>query len=74
MPVEMRHSPEIGIAADFNGDQLPDLVTLDPSEALAIALNRGNGTFDSAVRLAVPAAPRQMTAADLDTTAISTWG
>ncbi|HRI67198.1 MAG TPA: VCBS repeat-containing protein, partial [Polyangium sp.] len=39
--------PSPKVAVDMNGDGSPDIVSVDSLGVLAIALNRGNGTFDN---------------------------
>ena len=54
-------------AGDFNGDGLPDLVTVNPATGnVVVALNNGNGTFGS--RAAYPAGtnPDAVTVADVN--------
>ncbi len=42
------------VAADFNGDGYPDLVTGNSGNEVSVLLNAGDGTFDSHVEYATP--------------------
>jgi hypothetical protein len=50
--------------ADVNGDQVPDLVTID-DEAVAVQLNDGQGGFGAPALLAVDAFPTSVAVADV---------
>jgi hypothetical protein len=54
------------VAADFNGDGLPDYATLDTAnDTLDIMLNKGNGTFTAGQSLATGRDPGSLQAATL---------
>ncbi len=46
-PAVQYNLPNPKLAVDMNGDGSPDIVSIDSLGVLAIALNRGNGTFDN---------------------------
>ncbi|MGD1098262.1 MAG: FG-GAP-like repeat-containing protein [Bryobacteraceae bacterium] len=48
----------LGVAAgDFNGDGKADLLAVGPSNAIAVVLGNGNGTFGAPITTMAPAAP-----------------
>ncbi len=60
-------NPQSIIAADFNLDGKPDLVTTNGSTAsVSVLLNNGSGGFGAATNFAVGASPREMAAGDLN--------
>ncbi len=54
------------VAADLNGDGMPDIAVMEPSKRLAVILNKGDGTFSSAVEIQTGSMPTAITSADFD--------
>ena len=52
------------VAADLNGDGLPDIAVVGTSNHLAVLLNEGDGTFPKAVEIQTGAMPAAITSAD----------
>ena len=64
---EVAHQPVDGVAADFNGDGIPDLATASfGSGAVSILLGRGGGAFDPEIRVPAGTSLRATQAADFD--------
>ncbi|HZU30242.1 MAG TPA: VCBS repeat-containing protein, partial [Candidatus Angelobacter sp.] len=55
------------IAADFNGDHIPDIATVNGSaNTVSILINKGDGTFRSALEFATGPGPNSLAAVDLN--------
>ena len=55
------------IVADFNGDHIPDIATVNQSSnTVSILINNGDGTFRAHLEFATGAAPVSLAAVDLN--------
>ena len=65
-PISMAAFPSDLLAVDLSGDASPDLVLIGADQSMAIALARGDGTFDGRVLYTTERGTLRVAAADLD--------